>query len=268
MSSREPGHVKHTNVKNLNQNKFLTHALPLHHMHSLEEENETPIDSNWFIPSQILHGIYIPSIHTVQLGKLDLRPNATAPSWNTSHKEETLVVERPIVHPYFNPKTQGDEPPYPDIALLKLYGSSMVRQYVKLDNPQNSSDWTQQEQSQGQLQTKNYTFTTMGYGLDETNEISNILQQTTLNYIPNPECKAQGLWELIHDDMLCASGEGERDSCNGDSGGPLFWEKDDGSDLQVGIVSWGVGCADVWYPGVCECDICIDRYCCCCCCCH
>ena len=163
-----------------------------------------------------------------------------------------MIVEKHIIHPYYNPKTQGDEPPYPDIALLKLYGSSKeVRHYVKLDNPQVSNDWTQQSQQSDELHT-NYTFTTMGYGMDETNDISNILKQTSLTYIPIEVCRAQGLWELLNDDMLCASGDGERDSCNGDSGGPLLWEKEDGSDVQVGIVSWGVGCADDRYPGVCE----------------
>ena len=37
-------------------------------------------------------------------------------------------------------------------------------------------------------------------------------------------------------------------SCQGDSGGPIILA--DGTDTQVGIVSWGVGCADPIYPGV------------------
>lgn len=222
------------------------------------------IDPSWFLPSQITHDTFIPAIHTVQLGKLDLRPNTTtslfAPQSNETSQEETLIVERHIVHPYFTPKTRGEEPPYPDIALLKLYGASVVTTYAKMDNPQMDNDWTrhstQQHQPNGENTTNTttpYQFTTMGYGMDESQQISNILKQTTLTHVPNEICQSQGLWQLLHDDMLCAFGDGERDSCNGDSGGGLFWEREeDGTDLQVGIVSWGVGCADDRFSGVCE----------------
>jgi trypsin len=46
--------------------------------------------------------------------------------------------------------------------------------------------------------------------------------------------------------MICAGvAGGGKDACQGDSGGPLVA----GSQL-VGIVSWGVGCAEADYPGV------------------
>ena len=48
--------------------------------------------------------------------------------------------------------------------------------------------------------------------------------------------------------MVCAFvPEGGKDSCNGDSGGALVLKK---SGKQVGIVSWGKGCAEKEHPGV------------------
>lgn len=50
--------------------------------------------------------------------------------------------------------------------------------------------------------------------------------------------------------MFCAGPQGGgKDSCQGDSGGPIFF--DNGGVLtQVGVVSWGYGCAQAGYPGV------------------
>eukprot|EP00963_Diacronema_lutheri_P010632 scaffold1132_cov347-Pavlova_lutheri.AAC.8 len=50
--------------------------------------------------------------------------------------------------------------------------------------------------------------------------------------------------------MICAGGLEDRDACQGDSGGPLF-DKRIGPrrDVQIGITSWGIGCAD-GFPGV------------------
>mmetsp|Transcript_3953 Transcript_3953/g.4559 ORF Transcript_3953/g.4559 Transcript_3953/m.4559 type:complete len:417 (-) Transcript_3953:71-1321(-) len=50
--------------------------------------------------------------------------------------------------------------------------------------------------------------------------------------------------------MMCAFSPQGKDSCQGDSGGPLILKGNEtGTDLQVGIVSFGIGCGSD-FPGV------------------
>ncbi|WP_229075683.1 serine protease [Actinoplanes sp. DH11] len=97
------------------------------------------------------------------------------------------------------------------------------------------------------------TFTVMGWG--QTQETS-VRQEQRLHYanvptIPDEACaKAyrQAGVELVRDESICAGRHGV-DTCQGDSGGPMV-RRDGSRWVQVGIVSWGLGCARDGYFGV------------------
>ena len=97
-------------------------------------------------------------------------------------------------------------------------------------------------------------FTIMGWG--QISEGS-LRQQTKLRYatvptVPDSVCAAEykkaGV-QLVAAEQICAGGHGA-DTCQGDSGGPMVRRTSSGGWVQVGIVSWGLGCARADYPGV------------------
>ena len=89
-----------------------------------------------------------------------------------------------------------------------------------------------------------------GWGkLNSSGPQSDILQEVNVTTISNQECRASYGHHRITDNMICAQAAG-RDSCQGDSGGPLAVLGQDGSYRQIGVVSWGRGCARPGYPGV------------------
>ena len=93
-----------------------------------------------------------------------------------------------------------------------------------------------------------------GWGrLNYTGPQADTLQEVNVTTISNQECRASHGHHRITEAMICA-GEVGKDACKGDtfsgSGGPLAVLDQDGSYRQIGIVSWGKGCARQGYPGV------------------
>jgi secreted trypsin-like serine protease len=97
-------------------------------------------------------------------------------------------------------------------------------------------------------------FTVMGWG--QTAEDSPV-QERRLRYAEVPAVadrtcakayRPSGV-TLVAAESLCAGKRGV-DTCQGDSGGPMVRRDKAGAWVQVGIVSWGTGCARTGFPGV------------------
>jgi secreted trypsin-like serine protease len=77
------------------------------------------------------------------------------------------------------------------------------------------------------------------------------LLETAVETIDTARCAKRYANAKIGPAQLCAGLEqGGKDSCQGDSGGPLTVRDARGCPYQVGIVSWGEGCADKEAYGV------------------
>ena len=91
----------------------------------------------------------------------------------------------------------------------------------------------------------------MGWGTTVAGVLAgaDALQEVDVVTITNEEC-SQGSIECedeITPDSLCAA-EVNMGSCQGGSGGPLVIPGSNyEEDVQVGIVSWGIGCAEPEY---------------------
>ncbi|MCK1797461.1 serine protease [Streptomyces sp. XM4193] len=96
-------------------------------------------------------------------------------------------------------------------------------------------------------------FEIAGWGADsEGGSQQQKLLKATVPFVDDATCGSAYGSSFIPEEEICAGlvGEGGVDACQGDSGGPMFRKDDNDAWVQVGIVSWGQGCARPDYPGV------------------
>jgi secreted trypsin-like serine protease len=99
----------------------------------------------------------------------------------------------------------------------------------------------------------NGNFTIAGWGAaSEGGAQQRYLLKATVPFVSDATCQQAYGSDLVPGDEICAGfvQQGGVDTCQGDSGGPMFRKDDSGAYIQVGIVSWGQGCAEPGYPGV------------------
>jgi len=174
---------------------------------------------------------------------------ATVGEYNLSSNPDTnsTNIIKIIIHPAFDEKTFNN-----DIALLKLSETLAQETVSRLS----STETTQS------ISVDNITATAIGWGStlayastsdgqDIPVSYPNILRQVTLPLLSSQSCK--DVMPSTTDNMICAGDviNGGLDSCQGDSGGPLLVESATAAiQQQIGIVSFGQGCAQPQTAGV------------------
>mmetsp|Transcript_1549 Transcript_1549/g.2944 ORF Transcript_1549/g.2944 Transcript_1549/m.2944 type:complete len:373 (+) Transcript_1549:429-1547(+) len=154
------------------------------------------------------------------------------------------IVKR-VNHPKYNPNTLKY-----DVALYKI-DRPVTNRYLLTNMMKLDYDGKYKGTLKG---GESMAVVGLGY-LDNNGRFPAYLQEVSMSYVPNWNCRLKG-WPYLSSDMMCATdpnGKSDnkgQDSCQGDSGGPIIVQRD-GKDLQVGIVSYGsnAGCG-VDAPGV------------------
>lgn len=93
--------------------------------------------------------------------------------------------------------------------------------------------------------------TVLGLGLTSSGgSTPDLLRDVVVPAVSNADCGSSQSYgsEFYPDVMLCA-GDSGKDSCQGDSGGPIVM-RNGNNHVLVGVVSWGLGCAEPNYPGI------------------
>ncbi|OOF22920.1 hypothetical protein BZJ17_05220 [Salinivibrio sp. IB574] len=140
-----------------------------------------------------------------------------------------------VRHIYMHPDYQpGHVSAGHDIAILELT-KAMNQQSAMLGNETNFNELD-----------SNQFLTAIGFGYRQYKEgrgsdQPTVLHEVQLPFVPMAQCKsAHEGFKTLGDGVFCA-GEMNKDTCMGDSGGPLFYDSNDGL-RQMGIVSWGYKC--------------------------
>jgi len=149
-----------------------------------------------------------------------------------------IRVERIVAHEGYNSSSLAN-----DIALLRLSKPVPAGYQVQLSSKKLDRIFAKDGNCS--------TVTGWGRRAENDDRGSNVLMKAALPLVPAQQCRQANTY-LEPETQLCAGyEEGGVDSCQGDSGGPLVVQHGNSKLwIQIGIVSYGIGCARAATPGV------------------
>ena len=158
----------------------------------------------------------------------------------STQQGERIHAKRIIVHPGYVDQEDGQAN---DIALIELNHATTAGQPISIINAATAAVDDAGAQARitgwGRVPEKNLDHTDKLFGVN----VPVMTQQACQKSYDN----------TVSGDEICAGlPQGGKDSCEGDSGGPLFIPNAQGKAIQIGIVSWGgpAGCGMPNNPGV------------------
>ena len=177
------------------------------------------VANGWLLTAA--HCTYVDEANTIELGPEGYEAWVNT---NTYGQGERLTVAEVIRHPEYDPG-----PTVNDIALLRTNEPISVAP-IRLATP-----------AQTALNAPPTQATVIGYGTTETGQGSDTLLEVDIPVVADDDARCANEFP---DRILCAGepgpdGQQGRDSCTGDSGGPLF-SAVDGELVQFGVVSFGL----------------------------
>ena len=154
--------------------------------------------------------------------------------------DKTVAASDVIVHEHYDAEKNDN-----DIALVFLKANDIGTFGGRVKTAHPNEDATLPEAAKAAIVS--------GWGsLSSGGEYPDEIREVSVPIIPVAKCKTAGAhYENVTERQVCAGdwAKGGLDSCQGDSGGPLFVEQGASTEV-VGVVSWGIGCADKKKPGV------------------
>ncbi|OTF75923.1 Group 3 mite allergen-like protein (serine protease), partial [Euroglyphus maynei] len=199
--------------------------------------------------------VFIGNNHLLPIGKMFNLSTTIKPNVDNDHhllrdrfllslmdgeqKGRLLSVEKVIPHESYSPKFILN-----DIALLRL------NETLQLDDTSISPICLPANKIFEKIKVGQNT-TIIGWGHQHENGVvTNRLHEVRIPIISNEQCRNIYGSKRIDNRHICAAfPDGGHDSCQGDSGGPMMFY-DNQQYYQIGIVSWGRGCARPDQPGV------------------
>ncbi|KAL3276737.1 hypothetical protein HHI36_012107 [Cryptolaemus montrouzieri] len=178
----------------------------------------------------------IGNITEIQLGEHNTQTEKDCNGLKCADPLQTMKVKSVISHPEYRHNSRDH---HYDIALIYLKGEVKFSDYV-------------QPICLSEKSTIPEAYWISGWGKTENGTYSNVKMKVSIPPFDITACNVlyARLRATVGQSQICAGGEANKDSCVGDSGGPLMFHNNESRWFAVGLVSYGINCGTEGWPGV------------------